>query len=74
MSVIVERVSDNAIHLIHECAKGEFEFRYDQITWALSRCLCIHGSHYRGGKSEICLHARSVVRFLVTECNKEVIP
>jgi len=72
--VNVTGLSDHAIQLSFTCPKGEFPFVYTRANKRLSRCLCIHGSFYRGNKKELCVHARHTVKFLSTECGVEVNP
>jgi len=73
--VKVAGLNDLAIELVFTCPKGDYPFLYNRATKRLSRCLCVHGSFFRGNKSELCAHARHVVQFLTSECNiKEVCP
>ena len=50
-----------------------YEFIYNRNRETLSRCLCEHGSFWRGGKSQLCHHARQVKAYLEGQLNRKVI-
>jgi len=74
VSIEVTNCNDAAIFLKYKCAKGEYEFIYTRATQKMSRCLCSHGSHWRGNSSQLCLHARAALQFLTNDCNLKVTP
>ena len=75
MEVRITKLTDRHIFLEFVNDTGTFPFIYTTETCRLSRCLCVHGSHYRGAKSELCYHTKLVVRYLIDTCGiKKVIP
>lgn len=74
MKVSITSLADRHIDLEFVNRTGTFPFIYMRETRRLSRCLCIHGSYFRGAKAELCYHAKLAVRFLEDECGLKVTP
>lgn len=69
MEVRIDQLNDKHIFLNFVNDTGPYPFMYTRKTGRLSRCLCIHGSVFKGNRTQLCYHAKLVVHFLEEECN-----